>query len=172
MALASAFFLPVLLFTFLFRTNKSGITQKDTHTERKNKFKKKKEKKVGVFMAELSFLNQGGFQPKIDSLQLARLAIIDQKGENGKQQSHYTGRFACSPLKTEWLCRLVNAPFFVWSKNVVISNFYSPHFNIPQLYVGVKLPLRRWQWVYEGSQWPRSLLQRLHSSIFHVESLE
>lgn len=59
-------FLSILLLTYLFTTNKSGIRES--------------KKKSRCVYGSVKLFEPGGFRPKIDSLQTAKLVIIDQEG--------------------------------------------------------------------------------------------
>lgn len=81
--------------------------------------------------------------------------------------THCFARLLAQHWTQEWQCKWWFAPLFVCSKIWKAIRILLGSFNVSELHVKVKLPLRRWQRLKGGSQWPQRLLQRL-DSIFHV----
>lgn len=62
-----------------------------THMQRESEKERERElKKSWCVYGRVKLFEPVGFLPKIDSLQAARLVIIDQEGESGKQHIHIT----------------------------------------------------------------------------------
>lgn len=121
-------------------------------------------RKVGVFLAKVSLHSQRGFLPEIYWLLTAGLVISDPKGRlaNSTVITHHQNT---SVVMQIGVCPLLF--LCVWSEIWRVISILLAPFNVPELPVWVKLPLRMWQQLKGGRRWPWRQLQRPRS-IFYV----